>query len=96
MALHVSTVRISTRVMPRLSSRAASSSLSIRSAGQRTSPVSGSTMSRTGKRPRRRSANFSIVWPFSLISSTQMPWSTPQSSSRMMTSWLTSTRRRVR
>ena len=51
---------------------------------------------RTGKRPLTRSENFSMTWPFSLISDTTMPLSTPQSSSRMMTSWHTSTMRRVR
>ncbi|MBQ4302811.1 MAG: hypothetical protein II769_06790 [Oscillospiraceae bacterium] len=37
-----------------------------------------------------------MVWPFSTISDFQEPFVVPQSSSRMMTSWETSTRRRVR
>ena len=61
-----------------------------------TSPVSASTTSPTRKRPRTRSENFSMTCPFSLISETLMPWVTWQSSSRMMTSWETSTIRRVR
>ena len=67
----------------------------------RTSPplVVGSVMVAAESRPMRRLAKSSSAEPAnSRVSSRviQVPSSVPQSSSRVMTSWATSTRRRVR
>ena len=71
---------------------AISSSIKVFS-GQIISPVFGSTISWHEKRPTNLSNNGTIAffWPGSLTSSTNVPWSVPQSSSRIITSWETST-----
>src|SRR5437773_1398768 len=59
------------------------------------SPLFSSTRSRAAMRPTRRSTNGSGIWVDS-SRVIQVPRSVPQSSSRVMTSCATSTRRRVR
>ena len=74
----------------------ASSSVIILSLDTSTLPVSASTKSSHRYRPIRRSCMDSMTSLPSRMSKTSRPVAAPQSSSRMITSWETSTRRRVR
>ena len=75
---------------------AASSGMSIWSVSNTTSPVSGSTTGTAGYLPWMLTANDWTSCPFSMTAEAQTPSCVPQSSSRIMTSCETSTRRRVR
>ncbi len=83
-------------VMPAFTIFSAAASPIICSPATITSPVLGSITSEQVKRPTSRSRIGSIISLPSLMSDTQMPSVVPQSSSRTITSWETSTRRRVR
>ena len=61
-----------------------------------TSPPNGSLMFSRLTRPTMRSRSGSMTSPDSMIGLMSMPSTVPQSYSLMITSWLTSTRRRVR
>ena len=61
-----------------------------------TSPVTGSTIFSSDTRPTMRSRSASMISPLSTIAFASMPSSVPQSCSEMITSWATSTSRRVR
>ena len=59
-------------------------------------PPNGSLMFSRLTRPTMRSRRGSITSPDSMMGRMSMPSTVPQSCSEMITSWLTSTRRRVR
>ena len=61
-----------------------------------TLPSIGSLIVSRLTRPMMRSRSGSITSPDSMIGRISMPSTVPQSCSLMITSWLTSTRRRVR
>ena len=61
-----------------------------------TEPSIGSLLFSRLTRPMMRSRRGSMTSPDSMIGRISMPSTVPQSCSEMITSWLTSTRRRVR
>ena len=61
-----------------------------------TSPVNGSMIRSRATRPTMRSRSGSMISPLSTMAFASMPSIVPQSGSEMITSWATSTRRRVR
>ncbi len=87
---------MATFLMPAAFTFAASSSVIIELCLTMISPVFGSTISSAAYLPTRRSSSFSITSLPSVISVMWMPLVTPQSSSLTITSWATSTKRRVR
>jgi hypothetical protein len=92
----VSTERMRSSSMPALSiCSTPTSSISSPALTMRL-PFSGSTMSSSAERPSTRSLSGSITSPPSTTARIVRPRSVPQSSSTMMQSWATSTRRRVR
>ena len=94
-AAQVSGDRTLTRSMPAASIRAMTASESSSLRATRTSPDFSSTTSMAAIRPTSRSPNGSGICSDS-SRVIQVPISVPQSSSRVMTSCATSTRRRVR
>jgi hypothetical protein len=92
----VSTERILTFSMPASCTADALSSSISSPMSRMTSPLNGSRIVSSVTRPTMRSRSGSMISPDSMMARASMPSRVPQSHSEMITSWATSTRRRVR